>query len=90
MFDKKQKLKTKQQRKIAKYTIDDIDLMTSTEFEEFIALIFKKTGYSSQGAKQSGNHDINVIVIKIILEYVIVMLCFRYVLLLCVIHFLKH
>lgn len=62
--DIKQKLKTKQQRKITKYTIDDIDLMTSTEFEEFIALLFKKMGYSSQVTKQSGDQGIDVIAIK--------------------------
>ena len=62
--DIKQKLKTKQQRKISKYTIDDIDLMTGTEFEEFIALLFKKMGYSSQVTKQSGDQGIDVIAIK--------------------------
>lgn len=62
--DIKQKLKTKQQRKITKYTIDDIDLMTGAEFEEFIALLFKKMGYSSQVTKQSGDQGIDVIAIK--------------------------
>lgn len=62
--DIKQKLKTKQQRKISKYTIDDIDLMTGTEFEEFIALLFKEMGYSSQVTKQSGDQGIDVIAIK--------------------------
>ena len=62
--DIKQKLKTKQQRMISKYTIDDIDLMTGTEFEEFIALLFKKMGYSSQVTKQSGDQGIDVIAIK--------------------------
>ena len=38
----KNKLKTKQKRAITKYSIDDIDLMTGTEFEEFIGLLFKK------------------------------------------------
>ena len=60
----KQKLKTKQQRKITKYTIDDIDLMTGVEFEEFIALLFKKMGYSSKITKQSGDQGIDVIAIK--------------------------
>lgn len=62
--DIKQKLKTKQQRKVTKYTIDDIDLMTGAEFEEFIALLFKKMGYSSQVTKQSGDQGIDVIAIK--------------------------
>ena len=62
--DIKQKLKTKQKRKIAKYTIDDIDLMGGSEFEEFVALLFKKMGYSSQVTKQSGDQGLDVIAIK--------------------------
>ena len=62
--DIKQKLRTKQKRKITKYTIDDIDLMSGTEFEEFIALLFKKIGYSSQVTKQSGDQGLDVIAIK--------------------------
>lgn len=62
--DIKQKLKTKQKRKITKYTIDDIDLMNGTEFEKFVALLFKKMGYSSQVTKQSGDQGIDVIAIK--------------------------
>lgn len=60
----KQKLKTKQKREITKYTIADIDLMTGVEFEEFIALLFKKMGYFSQVTKQSGDQGIDVIAIK--------------------------
>ena len=62
--DIKQKLRTKQKRKITKYTIDDIDLMSGTEFEDFVALLFKKMGYSSQVTKQSGDQGLDVIAVK--------------------------
>lgn len=62
--DIKSKLMTKQKRKISKYTIDDIDLMTGAEFEEFVGLLFKKMGYSSQVTKQSGDQGLDVIATK--------------------------
>lgn len=62
--DIKSKLKTKQVRKINKYTIDDIDIMTGAEFEEFVGLLFKKMGYSSQVTKQSGDQGLDVIATK--------------------------
>lgn len=62
--DIKNKLKTKQKRRISKYTIDDVDLMTGTEFEEFVGLLFKKMGYSSQVTKQSGDQGLDVIATK--------------------------
>lgn len=62
--DIKQKLQTKQKRKINTYTIDDVDLMTGNEFEEFIGLLFKKMGYSSRITKQSGDQGLDVIAIR--------------------------
>ena len=62
--DIKNKLKIKQKRNISKYTINDVDLMTGTEFEEFVCLLFKKIGYSSQVTKQSGDQGIDVIAIR--------------------------
>lgn len=62
--DIKQKLRTKQKRRISKYTIDDVDLMTGAEFEEFVGLLFKKMGYSSQVTKQSGDQGLDVIASK--------------------------
>ena len=60
----KQKLRTKQKRRITKYTIDDIDLMSGSEFEEFVGTLFKKMGYSSQVTKQSGDQGLDVIASK--------------------------
>lgn len=60
----KNKLKTKQKRRISKYTIDDVDLMNGAEFEEFVGLLFKKMGYSSQVTKQSGDQGLDVIATK--------------------------
>lgn len=62
--DIKSKLKTKQKRRISKYTIDDVDLMNGAEFEEFVGLLFKKMGYSSQVTKQSGDQGLDVIASK--------------------------
>lgn len=63
-LDIKQKLRIKKSRKIIKYTIDDIDLMTGLEFEKFVELLFRKMGYSTQLTKQSGDQGLDVIVIK--------------------------
>lgn len=46
------------------YTIDDIDIMTGKEFEEFIALLFSKLGYSAEVTKTSGDQGIDVILSK--------------------------
>ena len=62
--DIKSKLKTQQIRKISKYTIDDIDLMNGNEFEEFVGILFKKMGYSTQVTKQSGDQGLDVIALK--------------------------
>lgn len=60
-YDIKSKLKTTQVRKVQKYSIDDIDLMTGEEFEEFVGLLFRKMGYSSQITKHSGDQGLDVI-----------------------------
>lgn len=50
--------------KTSGYTIDDIDLMTGYEFENFIAELFSKTGYQTEVTKASGDQGIDVIVSK--------------------------
>lgn len=57
----KKKLITKQKRKISKYTINDVDLMTGSEFEEFVGMLFKKMGYASKVTQKSGDQGIDVI-----------------------------
>jgi HJR/Mrr/RecB family endonuclease len=46
------------------YTIDDTDLMTGVEFENFIAIMFSKMGYSTQVTKASGDQGIDIIAQK--------------------------
>lgn len=46
------------------YSIDDIDLMTGHEFENFVSYLFHKLGYSSEVTKGSGDQGIDVIVEK--------------------------
>ena len=60
----KNKLKTKQIRKPVKYSIDDIDLMTGKEFEEFIGIMFRKLGYSTKITQSTGDQGIDVIAVK--------------------------
>lgn len=48
----------------AMVTIDDVDLMTGLEFEEFIAKLFIKMGYSAKTTKGSGDQGIDVIAEK--------------------------
>lgn len=45
-------------------TIDDIDLMTGTEFEQFIADHFRRMGYSASVTKQSGDQGVDIIAEK--------------------------
>ena len=45
-------------------TIDDIDMMTGIEFEEFVAKLFTKKGYTVSMTKHSGDQGIDVIVEK--------------------------
>jgi len=46
------------------YTIDDIDLMDGKAFEEFIAKLFTKMGYTTTITKQTGDQGIDVIAKK--------------------------
>ncbi|HCK64906.1 MAG TPA: hypothetical protein DHW49_01445, partial [Anaerolineae bacterium] len=46
------------------YTIDDIDLMTGQEFENFIAELFSRLGYETEITKASGDQGIDVIALK--------------------------
>ena len=46
------------------YTIDDIDLMTGQEFENFIAELFSRLGYETEVTKASGDQGIDVIASK--------------------------
>lgn len=59
--DIKNKLLTPQTRKITNYSIDDVDMMDGAEFEEFVALLFRKMGYSAQVTKTSGDQGLDVI-----------------------------
>ena len=45
-------------------SIDDLDLMSGVEFEEFISNLFCKMGYDSKTTKTSGDQGIDVIVKK--------------------------
>lgn len=45
-------------------TIDDIDLMTGAEFEDFLVRLFTKMGYGSYATKASGDQGIDVIAEK--------------------------
>ena len=43
------------------YTLNDIDLMTGIEFENFLCDLFEKMGYHSLSTKASGDQGIDVI-----------------------------
>lgn len=47
-----------------KYTISDIDLMNGHAFEDFIAMLFSKMGFSSNVTKGSGDQGIDVLAEK--------------------------
>lgn len=47
-----------------KYTIDDVDLMTGFEFEDFVGKLFKKMGFSVQVTKSSGDQGVDVLAEK--------------------------
>lgn len=59
-FEKKLLKKKKQES----FAIEDVDLMSGTEFENFIAVLFQKMGYSSEVTKHSGDQGIDVIAEK--------------------------
>ena len=42
-------------------TLNDIDLMSGYEFEEFVAGLFKKMGYATEVTKASGDQGIDVL-----------------------------
>ena len=44
----KNMLRTKQIKRKKKYTLDDIDLMSGTEFEEFVSTLFRQMGYNTK------------------------------------------
>lgn len=46
------------------YKIEDVDLMSGQEFENFVAHLFRKMGYSTEVTKTSGDQGIDVIVEK--------------------------
>lgn len=46
------------------YSIDDVDIMSGGEFEEFLAYLFSKMGYATQLTKSSGDQGIDVIAEK--------------------------
>jgi len=46
------------------YTIDDVDLMTGSEFEIFVGELFKKMGYKTIVTKATGDQGIDVIAEK--------------------------
>lgn len=48
----------------SEFTIEDVDLMSGQEFENFISHLFRKMGYSSEVTKTSGDQGIDVIVEK--------------------------
>ena len=46
---------------ISKIKIDDIDMMTGAEFEDFICVLYKKMGYNAYVTKTSGDQGLDVI-----------------------------
>ena len=54
----------KTSNKQEKVTIDEIDMMTGKEFENFIANFFTKQGYSTSLTKASGDQGIDVLIEK--------------------------
>jgi hypothetical protein len=56
------KLKTPASAK--KYSIEDVDLMSGLDFEQFIAELFRKKGYRADVTKASGDQGIDVVVSK--------------------------
>ncbi len=47
-----------------RYTLDDVDMMTGLEFENFICTLFTKMGYITELTKQTGDQGIDVIASK--------------------------
>lgn len=57
-------------------SIDDIDLMDGTEFEELIARLFRKMGYDAEVTKASGDQGVDVIATKNGFKYGIQAKCY--------------
>lgn len=70
------KLKKSKDTSRKSITIDDVDLMTGTEFESFIAKLFTKYGYSCIVTKQSGDQGIDIIAEKNAIKIGIQAKCF--------------
>lgn len=47
-----------------KYSINDVDLMTGIEFENFVGELFSKMGYRTTVTQASGDQGIDVIIVK--------------------------
>ena len=60
----KNMLRTKQIKRKKKYTLDDIDLMSGTEFEEFVSTLFRQMGYNTKITQTTGDQGIDVIAVK--------------------------
>ena len=57
-------------------TIDDIDLLSGYEFEEFLSKLFNKLGYSSHLTPKSGDQGIDLVVEKNQRKYGVQVKCF--------------
>jgi len=62
--DIKNKLMGNFQKKKMNHSIDDIDIMTGIEFEQFVCELFSKMGYDSKVTKKTGDQGIDVIAEK--------------------------
>lgn len=62
----------------AKITIRDIDIMSGSEFEKYIAKLFKSYGYKTEVTKASGDQGIDVIAEKNGTKYAIQAKCYNF------------
>ena len=60
----REKLLNPKEKTASVYSIADVDIMDGLEFEEFIAFLFSKMGYSTKRTKSSGDQGIDVIAQK--------------------------
>lgn len=58
------------------YSIDDVDLMSGAEFENFISILFNKMGFITRITKATGDQGIDVIAEKDELKYGIQAKCY--------------
>lgn len=61
-----------------KITIGDIDIMSGSEFEQYIAKLFKSYGYKTEVTKASGDQGIDVIAEKNGTKYAIQAKCYNF------------